>query len=188
MKLYLKALSLMVILSGILLSTDASAQQPRKKRAVKRAVVANRAVKRRAVTRERSRRYLRRTNLAVLSAQRHVKRGKNYTGDFSKSVRNQRYARRLFRRGMYRKAVFYSRRSRLLAYTAIRANKGKVGNDIADEAGDEELYDGIPADTELDIELNKEMGASTASDQDLLNSDLGDIKLNEEDMKPMPGK
>ena len=188
MKLYLKVLSLAVVLSGVFFSTDASAQQPRKKRAVKRAVVANRVAHRRAVTRERSRRYLRRTNLAVLSAQRHVKRGKNYTGDFARSVRNQRYARRLFRRGMYRKAVFYSRRSRLFAYAAIRANKGKVGADIADEKGDEELYDGIPADTELDIELDKEMGKATSTDEQLLNSDLGDIKLNEEDMKPMPGK
>ena len=190
MKTLLKYLSLsLLIMFGAELQTADAQVRPAKRRAAKRrAAVVHHKAHKHAVTRERSRRFLKRTNLAIFAARNHVKRGKNYTGDLARSYHHQRFARVLFRRGMYRRAVFHSRRARMFAFAAIQANKGKVNNSYDWESDDDTLFDGMPGDTELDSEMQKEFGELDYRDEDFINNDLKGITLDENDMGPAPGK
>lgn len=179
-------LSLVLLLSFGLQSADAQVR-PAKRRAVRREVVRHNAAHRVAVSRTRARRFIRRTNLAIYAAHKQVKEHRVFTGDLSRAYHHQRVARRLYRRRAYRRAVYHSRRARLLAYAAIKANKGKVNSSFDWEQGDEELYDGMPGDAELDAELIKELGNVSYNDEDLIKKDIkGEIDFDENDMGPEP--
>ena len=62
----------------------------------------------------------------------------------------------------YLRAMNHTRRARLLAFRAIKANKGQApaGSELAVKD-----WAGMPADAELDAALEKEMPGSATSDE-----------------------
>lgn len=117
-------------------------------------------------------RVIRRTAVVILAAHKKVKEGKVYTGNLARAIAHQKYARKLFRRGMYLRAIHHSRRARLLAILAIQANKGSV--DMAEAKNnveEDELMKNPPADAELEAELLKEEPGVSLKDEDVVNTE-----------------
>ena len=80
--------------------------------------------------RMQTREFLRRTHRVIEFAKQSVAEGKVYTGDVTKAVYHQRYARELFKEGKFDRAIHHSWRARELAHAAIRANKHEVARDM----------------------------------------------------------
>lgn len=185
MKNIIKIFFLSIAIVGF--SVNANAQHPAKRKAVKKAVVANHIAHKHQVDKHRSAKYLKRTSLAIMKARNQVKKGGNYTGDLAKAYHYQKFARMKFRKGQYHRAVYHSRRARMHAWKAIQANKGTLSSDIKDEAGDTELFTENVSDEELDKEFKAEMGDVKFDDQSLFDMPLDEIEINEDDMKPESG-
>jgi hypothetical protein len=130
--------------------------------------------------RMKAHRVIRRTAIVVLVAHKNVKEGKVYTGDLARSIAHQKYARILFRRGMYLRAIHHSRRARLLAVIAIKANKGAEVNEAKMTAEEEELMKNSPSDEELEKELLKELPNEKMKDEDVIG-DQPDVDLKEKE-------
>ncbi|MBX9850618.1 MAG: hypothetical protein K2X86_02560 [Cytophagaceae bacterium] len=116
------------------------------------------------------------TNRLIGVAHMAVKRGKVYTGNLGKAVRNQRYAKKLFTNGNYLKAIQYSRRARLFAVEAIKANKVKPTSDATLSPEEEKLAGTMPSDQAMDEEMAKENVAGV-KEEDLINSNNLDIDV-----------
>jgi|GEM_PF-2707021 len=185
MKNIIKTLLLSIAIIGF--SVNGNAQRPVKRKAVKKAVVANHIAHKNQVNKHRSAKYLKRTSLAIMKARNQVKKGGNYTGDLARAYHYQKFARMKFRKGQYHRAVYHSRRARMHAWKAIQTNKGTLSNDIKDEPGDNELYSDQYSEEELDKEFKDEMGDVKFDDQSLFDMPLDDIEINEDDMKPESG-
>ena len=138
---------LSLILFGILVSTNAYAQFGDRSAAY---------------------RFINRTNKIIRHAGRVVKRHKNFTGDLAKSIEHQKYAKKLYLSGEYKRSIFHSQRARNLARIAIKVNKGKMDNSM-DLLNDEvNLIAGIPSDDVLDKEANiGKMKGNELKDQDI---------------------
>jgi hypothetical protein len=117
-----------------------------------------------------------RTNRVLGHAHMSVKRGKVYTGDLAKAVRHQRYAKKLYNNGNYLKAIHHSRRARLLAIEAIKANKVKPTGDCSITPEENELMGTVPSDKDLEEELAKD-GIPELKDEDLVNNNNLDIEV-----------
>lgn len=120
---------------------------------------------------------IRRTTVVMMHAHKLLKENKVYTGNMSKSVRHQRYARFLFRKGKFVRAIHQSRRARQLAFLVISANKGTANKDW--ELTSEENPAGAPTDAELEKELPADKDNMT--DEKLANEDLKDIDVEEKE-------
>ena len=120
---------------------------------------------------------IRRTTVVMIHAHKKLKENKVYTGNMSKSVRHQRYARFLFRQGKFVRAIHQSRRARQLAFLVIQANKGVVEKDM--ELTAEEKPAGAPSDADLEKELPADTEGLT--DEKLATGDLKDIDLDDKD-------
>lgn len=159
-------LSLVVLLGGISLPNEADAQYPSRRARAK-------ARHSRPVLRTKARRVIRRTNRAIVLAQDAVKKGNVQTGNLAKSVHHQRFARRMYRRGFYHRAINHSRRARTLAFAAIKANKGNVPKELAFDG--EEGPEGNVSDAELDAAVQKEEPNAPQSDADVLDEPQEDV-------------
>ena len=115
------------------------------------------------VKKEQAKRVIRRTAVVIMVAHKKVKEGKVYTGDLSRAIAHQKFAIKLFREGKYFKAIHHSRRARMLAIAAIKANKGAETSEMKYDKEDESAMKGGPSDEELDKELAKEMPAEAAA-------------------------
>ncbi len=120
---------------------------------------------------------IRRTTVVMMHAHKLLKENKVYTGNMVKSVRHQRYARFLFRKGKFLRAIHQSRRARQLAFLVISANKGTANKDW--ELSSEENPSGGPTDAELEKELPPDTENST--DEKLASTDLKDIDVEEKE-------
>ena len=95
--------------------------------------------------------FITRTNKFLLSAQEALKKNKVYKGDFTLALRHQEWARKMTARNQFAKAVYHSRRARLLAIKAIKDNKGKLpSNEAFTKAEYVQLGSRYPTDRELD--------------------------------------
>lgn len=120
-------------------------------------------------------RAIRRTAVVLVYAHKQVKENKVYTGNLARAVRHQRFARFLFHKGKYFRAIHHTRRARQLAFLAINANKGSVNKEWELSKEDNE---GAPSDDkELEKELPKDSEGLT--DEQLILSELSDIDLAE---------
>ena len=91
----------------------------------------------------------------------------------------QRFARKLYRRGMYARAIHHSRVARLYAIKAIKANKGADSKEYAFTPEEQELMKNPPSDQELIDELTKDdPSLLNLKDQDV---DLKDIDLDDQE-------
>ena len=132
------------------------------------------------VKKEQAKRVLRRTAAVILVAHKKVKEGKVYTGNLARSIAHQKFARKLYREGKFFRAIHHSRRARMLAIAAIKANKGAESADMRYSKEDETAMKGGPSDDELDKELLKEMPAESQKDEDVISADPDvDIKDSE---------
>ncbi len=100
-----------------------------------------------------TREFLHRTHRVIEFAKESVARGKVYTGDLTRAVYHQRYARDLFHEGKFRQAIHHSYRARELAIIAIRANKGEVDRDMDFHDNEREYGRGRPDGAVLDAEI-----------------------------------
>lgn len=115
-------------------------------------------------------RVIRRTAAVIIVAHSKVKENKNYTGDLAKAIAHQKYARKLFRRGMYARAVHQSRFARLYAIKAIKANKGTETEECKFTAEEEELMKNPPSEAQLTEEMLKDMPGESMKDEDLVKT------------------
>ena len=144
----------------------AEAQRPAKRRQAAR--------KARPQLRQNSRLTIRRTNLAMRKAKRHLRRNENYTGHLRRAVAHQRYAIVLHRRGFYRKAQNHSIRARRLAFVTIAKNRGgKPSSDI--EFTQDEIYEAGTTDESLDNDLEKAGIEMPKDDKAALEEDLPEV-------------
>ncbi len=119
---------------------------------------------------------LRRTAIVIRNAHGVVKQNNVYTGNLSKAVRHQKFARVMYRSGKFGKAIRHSRRARQLAFIAINANKGKV--DPAWEFTKEEDHKG---DAMSDADLEKELPMEDITDEDIINASEPDVDINDKE-------
>jgi hypothetical protein len=167
-----RILTLLLLLLGIGISENASAQRgprtPRQKAAVRHA------------DKVHARRVIRRTAYVILAAQKKVKENKNYTGDLARAIAHQRYARKLYFQGKFLRAMHQSRRARYFAVLAIQANKGTETADMKLDQEDEAIMNDSPAsDADLDKELETASPGYSQKDQDFVDAALSDIDLTD---------
>lgn len=124
-----------------------------------------------------AKRVLKKTAFVIVVAHKKVKENKNFTGDLSKAVAHQRFAKKLFIAGRYKRAVHQSRLARAYAIRAIKANKGVESADLAYAKEDEELLNNAPTDAELENELLKEEPNQQLKDEDLIKTDKVDVDV-----------
>ncbi|MFI5204018.1 MAG: hypothetical protein ACHQF2_05930, partial [Flavobacteriales bacterium] len=120
---------------------------------------------------------IRRTAVVLRHAHKKVKENKVYTGNLLKAVRHQRAARTFWKAGRYGRALWHTRKSRQLAFLAIKANKGTV--DKAWEVGKDENISGENQPT--DEELEKELPVLNITEEELINAELEEIDLGAEE-------
>lgn len=121
-----------------------------------------------AVERQKALNVLLRTNRVIGVAHMSVKRGKVYTGNLAKAVRHERYAKKLFNQGNYHRAIVHSRKARLFAVEAIKANKVKPTSDCTITPEEGQLAGTAPSDQELEDEMAKE--EPEVKEEDLVNN------------------
>lgn len=131
------------------------------------------------VLKNRTRTFLRRTTMVLLATHKVVKANKVYTGNLARAIAHQRYARKLFFRNRFYRAIYHSRRARLLAFSAIKANKKTVPKEWAFQSGDEAHFKDSPSDAELDKALKAEMPDASFSDEQVIKQSLDDIDISD---------
>lgn len=124
-------------------------------------------------TRQQARHFLIRTHRVIAYAKEVVNEGKVYTGDLTRAVYHQRFARELFKEGKFERAIHHSYRARELAHAAIRANKKDVAKEMEFQDEEKGYIKNKPDNASLDVEIK------VPNDHD----DKVVIKEKEEDMK-----
>jgi hypothetical protein len=127
------------------------------------------------VPRDKALYVLLKTNRLIGHAHMSVKMGKVYTGNLGKAVRHERYAKKLFIEGNYLRSIQHSRRARLFALEAIKANKVKPTGDATITPEEADLM-GTVTDKELEDELEKEMPGEL-KDEDLIKQNNLDLEV-----------
>ncbi len=166
---------LLFCLLGILMlgNINAFAQMPAKNAHGKPGVA-----KKKFADKTHARKAIRKTAIVIRNAQLKVKANKNYTGDLSRAIAHQRFARKMYIKGMYVKALRHTRAARIFARKAIKANKG---SDIAEAnftPEEEELMKDSPSDQELMDEIVREEAKPVIDDSKFAN-EASDIDLGE---------
>lgn len=123
------------------------------------------------VKKHQAKRIIRKTAVVILVAHKKVNEGKVYTGNLARAVSHQKFALHLYREGKYFRAIHHSRRARMLALAAIKANKGAETADMKYSQDDEALFKAGPKDDELDKELAAARPADSASDEEVIGAE-----------------
>lgn len=125
-----------------------------------------------------ARQVLKRTAVVIFQAQKAVARHKVYTGDLSKAIQNQKYAKTLYGSGEFRRSIHHSLYARRLASLAIRANRGYVRPSDMENESERKFRSekGAPSEAELDVSAQKEMAVS-GKDEDFAKAKL-DLDVN----------
>lgn len=132
------------------------------------------------VKKEQAKRVIRRTAVVILVAHKKVKEGKVYTGNLARAIAHQKFAIKLYREGKYFRAIHHSRRAKMLAILAIKANNGTETAEMKFSKEDESAMKGGPSDDELDKELAKEMPAESLKDEEAVAAEPAvDLKDDE---------
>jgi hypothetical protein len=123
----------------------------------------------------RSKNMILKTNRLIGMAHMAVKNGKNYTGDLSKAVQYERFAKKCYLEKDYKKAAVYTFRAREFANAAIIANKAKPTSDGTFTTDEKLITNPLPTIEEMDKELS---GASIElpTDVDLITN--GNLNIN----------
>ncbi|MCO6499066.1 MAG: hypothetical protein J5I47_01670 [Vicingus serpentipes] len=160
-------------LFSLLFNQETSAQRNHPR--AKRAHVRQHQV--RKIDNVRALRVIRRTNLTIRHAQKMVYANKVYTGDFSKAVHHQRYAKVLLRRGKSHRAMLHSRLARQFAFQAIKHNKGVVSDDLNFTAEENEIFGDNIQNEELEKELKTELPDLIFDDSKVSDKELTELEV-----------
>jgi len=123
------------------------------------------------VKKHQAKRIIRKTAVVILIAHKKVKEGKIYTGNLARATSHQKYALHLYRTGKYFRAIHHSRRARMLALAAIKANKGGETSDMNYSKEDEALFKAGPNDDELDKDLAAARPTEATKDEEIIGSE-----------------
>jgi hypothetical protein len=129
----------------------------------------------REVRKDQARAAIKKTAVVIIAAHNKVKENKVYTGNLARSVAHQRFAKKLFVQGHYLRALHQTRRARVLAFIALKANKGAPSKDAEIAAADMKE---MPPDTELDAELQKEMPGEPDKDEVIVAGQISGIDID----------
>jgi hypothetical protein len=162
---------ILIIMAMVLANYSESFSQIRRHRA--------HVVRRTVNMRHSSRLILRRTAIVILAAQKNVRENRVYTGNLARAIAHQRFARRLFLRGFYLRAIHHSRRARMLAFMSIRANKNVVKTDWEFNDEENQAVQNIPSDQQLDKDLQADDPNASMKDEEFLDTILDDIDVKE---------
>ena len=77
-----------------------------------------------------AKKFINKTALLILHAQKVVKEGKVYKGNLAKAIAHQNYAKKLYKNGNFLRAVYQSHVARQFAALAIVNNKKKVPDNL----------------------------------------------------------
>ncbi|MBN8701517.1 MAG: hypothetical protein J0M08_00480 [Bacteroidetes bacterium] len=142
--------------------------------------VASGQMKRPPITKPKTKAFLRRTAVVIQAAKAQVQKNKNFTGDLSKAISHQRYAKQLYAKGMLVRAVQHSKIARIYTKKAIAANKGNETEESRFTAEENELLVNAPKDEELTADLTKQ-GLAPSKDEDVVSKDDLDIDLSDKE-------
>ncbi len=78
------------------------------------------------VTKAQTKQFLTRTNKAITTAHSAIKRGKVYNGDYVNALRHQQFAKKMYIRNQYQKAIYHSKKARSLAFKTITDNSARI--------------------------------------------------------------
>ncbi len=146
---------------ALMICTTSFAQAPKKVHPKHQAVVQKDV---RTVSRNKLKR-----NVEILKhAKKQVQANKNYTGDFSRAVKHQKFAYRLHNQGKFKQSIHHSHMAKKFAVKAIKANKGDVNKEWSASKDD---MKGAPTEAELEQELP----AEELSDEEALNITLEEL-------------
>jgi hypothetical protein len=115
------------------------------------------------------------TNRLIGLAHMAVKNGKNFSGDLSKAVQYERFAKKCYLEKDYKKAAVYTYRAREFANAAIIANKAKPTSDGTFTTDEKMITNPLPTIEEMDKEL-KEAAEEMPTDADLITN--GNLNIN----------
>jgi hypothetical protein len=124
-----------------------------------------------APTQVQAKNHLIKTSRFIGFTQMAVKNGQVKSGQLGLSVQYQRYAKALYEKGDYKKAMQFSKRARMFASEACKENKAKPTSDGSFTAEENALTDPMPADNVLDDEL-KASGTAPVTDEQALQGNL----------------
>lgn len=123
------------------------------------------------VKKHQAKRIIRKTAVVILIAHKKVKEGKVYTGNLARAISHQKFAIHLYKTGKYFRAIHHSRRARMLALAAIKANKGGETSDMNYSKEDEALFKAGPNDEELDKDLAAARPTEPTKDEDIIGAE-----------------
>lgn len=124
---------------------------------------------------------LKRTNHVIVDANKAVKKHKNYSGDLSKALHHQRYAKRLFKNNKIKKSLQHSRIAREYAFKAIKLNKGVINEAFQFTDEERKIIGTNTPDIDLDNELKKSYPAATFNDEKVTDKELTELDVLEMD-------
>ncbi len=184
MKLNIKLLlSTVFALSIVFLGNNVQAQHkhPRVKKKVvqhKKAHIAQRVAHKNSMS--QTMKVIKRTNHVIINAHKAVKKQKVYTGNLSKAVHHQRYAKKMLKKHKTHRAMQHSRLARRYALITIRHNKGTINKEYNFSAEENKAIGEAIADAELEKELkdsnpNIKFDDSAISDKEMTELEVLDV-------------
>jgi hypothetical protein len=78
------------------------------------------------VTKAQTKQFLTRTNKAITTAHSAIKRGKVHKGDYVNALRHQQFAKKMYIRNQFQKAIYHSKKARSLAFKTITDNGARI--------------------------------------------------------------
>ncbi len=124
-----------------------------------------------------SMKFIKKTSKVLTKAYESVKKGKKYTGNLSKAIEHQKYAKTLLARKMTHRAVQHSRAARKYAMMAIRQNRGKIDNSWNTTAEEKEILGTAISNDELEKELKATNPDLTFNDEKVSDKDMTEIEV-----------
>lgn len=119
-----------------------------------------------------ARHMIKKTAVVMGIAYKQVREHKVYTGDLARAVGHQRFAKFLFHKGEYLRAMHQTRWARHLAVKAIIANNGREPAQAALSAEEQSLTAKGPSEEQLTKELTASMPSEPMKDEALINGKL----------------
>jgi len=126
-------------------------------------------------------RVLKKTNKVIIAAHSQVKKNKVYTGDLSKAVHHQKYAKKLLKKHKAHYSMQHSRIARKYAIKAIKNNKGTVGKEMEFNNEENKIIGKTISDEELEKELLKNEPNTTYDDKTISDKEMTDLEVLEMD-------
>ncbi len=179
MKHQIKSIFLTLFCSFFILSLSSNANaQKIKNRPLKKRVVKHHVVKHQ-ISMAQAHKVMKKTNMAIIAANKSVKLHKVYSGDLAKAIHHQRFAKKLLAMHKPHRALQHSRLARKYAFVSIKKNKGRVDNNWNVNKEEETILGKNIPDADLEKELSTSMPNLKNDDKSITDKDMTDIEVLE---------